>query len=74
MVEGVKATVARNLQHPFAMECAVVGIVLLDQVKMHLYIRRYDIRVFHILEKLCATLEILLILAVGQGGKLNLVL
>ena len=56
------------------MECAVVGIVLLDRVKMHLYIRRYDIRVFHILEKLCATLEILLILAAGRGGKLNLVL
>lgn len=74
MVERVETTVAGNLKHAPAGEGAVVAVILLYKVEMHMHISRYDIRILHIFEELCATFKILLILPVFQRRKLNLIL
>ncbi len=72
VVEWIKTAVAGNLQHPLAMESAVVGVVLLHKVEMNLDIRRDDVRVFHVFEKLGRYLEILLMVSVGQTKQVEL--
>ena len=73
MIQGIKATVARNLQHPFDGESAIVELILLYKVEMDVYVCGEDIAVFHIFEKLGIDLEILLMVPVGQGSKLNFI-
>ena len=73
MVKRIEAAVAWDLEGALDCESAVVKVVFLYQIEMNENIRRDDVAVLHVSEELCSYLEVLLMMPVGQGSKLNFI-
>ena len=72
-IERVETSVARHRHRAFAMECAVVGVILLFEVHVDFDIRLQDASMLHILEELCIADEVLLVFPVRKRGQLNFI-